>query len=147
MSLGCPEDSSSEHEEPSSVTTPSARFIQALQQAAELEWYRYTDKATGRLQFVPPLLVWRYRKDEPRLDEALQTTVDSFRGRVKWLFELQGRNWVLAPDRLIQLQQERRLPTDSVAVRTLAEEDPSFSEAALMDLDEITNRLLSTLAG
>jgi hypothetical protein len=127
------------------MTSPATRFIALLQTHVELAWFRIAGPLGDGQPPVPPLVVWRYQRPQPALEGAIRKVVSNFQGRVSWLYEQQGRNWVLIPSRVAQVQQDRALPTDAAAIRVLSHEDPQFCSSAQSDLADLADEVAAII--
>jgi hypothetical protein len=58
---------------------------------------------------------------------------------IEWSLKYTGRNWVLAPIKVIQLEESGRFRTDGEVNRHIAQEEPDFFTKAHVDLVEIAN--------
>lgn len=128
------------------MTTVVTHFIKMLEHQGSLEWYRVLGGPDEKGRVVPPLIVWRY-KAASDTEGRVKSAVKSYRGEIDWLIERPGRNWVLVPQKVVDTQRQRSLPSDSAAIRVLVDEDQTFCVAALEDfgklLKHVANSLLS----
>jgi hypothetical protein len=110
-------------------------ILEVLCDLADVEWARAGPAQDWPDQLSqPPLVVWRYKAPDERLEEAIKRAVESFRGEVEWEIYLGGRNWVIAPRRLRQVQVEGGYRVDTEAMAALAHDDPGFCEKANRDV-------------
>jgi hypothetical protein len=127
------------------MTMPGDQFVKMLQRRTAMEWYRFSGGTGDNGRFVPPLIVWRYKEPVPELEERLSGTIEKYHGRVDWFFGRPGRNWVLAPRRVLDVQRERSLPTDRAAIKLLMAEDQPFCELAVQDFLQLMDWVDSEL--
>jgi hypothetical protein len=66
----------------------------------------------------------------PQTDLVLQALTSRPRA-VKWYYNKGGRNWVLAPERVLDEQLSRALSTDTATIGELAQDDQELSRSAL----------------
>jgi len=131
--------------------TSSERLVKMLGQRAPLEWYRFAGGTDAEGTSIPPLIVWRYKEPAPEIEERVRTVVSAFSGQVEWVLDwhdrerLGGRNWFLVPRKVLDVQHERSLTTDTAAMRTLMNEDQHFCTAAVSDLECLVEDLGAAL--
>jgi hypothetical protein len=86
---------------------PTGReLIDVLERIAALEWYRYSkyDSATSAA------VVWRFDSNQANSEQVLQvievirSALDAV-ANIEWSLKYTGRNWVLAPSKVIQLEE------------------------------------------
>lgn len=118
---------------------PTGReLIDVLERIASLEWYRYSkyDSATSAG------VVWRFDSNRTNSEqaiqiiEAIQSALDAV-ANIEWSLKYTGRNWVLAPIKVIQLEESGRFRTDGEVNNHIAQEEPDFFIKAHVDLVEI----------
>jgi hypothetical protein len=127
------------------VSGEPEKFVALLAQSGELEWYRYLGGATEDGRGIPPLVVWRFAQRDQRFEQKLLRAVGSFHGAVAWSCERPGRNWVLTPTRVLELQQDLSLASDTAALTEISRVDPKFSLVALRDLRALTDHVAAAL--
>jgi hypothetical protein len=126
------------------MVTEGKEFFQYLSGLGALEWGRLADGRSHSERLAPPLLVWRFVDPGPAdFDKPIESVVHSPTRLIAWRFCKPGRNWVLTPQRVWDVQTSRSLGTDSMAISAIAEEDPSFCATALDDLGQIVAELKS----
>ncbi len=115
-----------------------AAFVRFLQESADVEWYRFAETANDSGVAQPPLVVWRYKEPiEPAVLDSIRRSIRAENRLVTWYFDKPGRNWVLVPERVTEIQMDRNLATDTNAIAILAAEDPEFCEQAASDFNAI----------
>src|SRR4051812_21217386 len=121
------------------------RLILFLQSLEKIEWYGCSIE--GDLGVIPSA-VWRFATPNVALEATIAELVARYEGNIDWEIYQAGRNknWVLAPVRLRQLQDELSLATDSLASATLAR-DQSFARLAAQDAEDLTDAIIAGLAG
>jgi hypothetical protein len=123
------------------MTREVSRFVQIIHDCLDVEWHRFTGGYTDDGKAVPPLIVWRYADPtEPKLDvvrDAINRTVR----QIEWYYDKPGRNWVLAPMRILDTQRARSLPTDVAAINELVDLDQGFCQAAMTVFSDIIRNL------
>lgn len=98
------------------MTSDVSRFVQVVHAWLEVEWHRFTGGYRDDGKAVPPLIVWRYvDPTEPRSD-LIREAINSTALQIDWHYDKEGRNWVLAPRRVLEEQKKRSLPTDAAAI-------------------------------
>lgn len=119
-----------------------AGFVRTLQGSAEVEWYRFVETTNNAGLPQPPLVVWRYTEPvEPAVLTKIGRSLETEDRLVKWYFDKPSRNWVLTPERVPELQRDRRLRTDTEAIKILTSEDPGFCALAVTDFNAILSEL------
>ena len=104
-----------------------------------VEWYRFVETTNDAGLPQPPLVVWRYSEPiEPAVLNTIRRSVEAEERLVKWYFDKPGRNWVLTPERVPEVQRDRRRATDTKAIAILTTEDPSFCALAVTDFNTIS---------
>src|SRR5687768_11800911 len=92
--------------------------IDVLEKAADLEWFRYTCAEADRDATTAPITVWRFNstgtdaETPDRVIRALRSVLDEFSGNVPWSLKFTGRNWVLRPTQVQQLEDAGNFRTD-----------------------------------
>jgi hypothetical protein len=129
----------------SMTTITGLEIIEFLQTLGELEWARCSAINYNQDLSNPPFTVWRYKKRAQELESLIVKAVKSFRGNVDWKIEFTGRNWVIAPKRLQQFQDERGYKRDVEALKVLAQEDPEFGRLANYDVPALAEKIKETL--
>ena len=121
-------------------------FIAMLAEHARLEWYRFLGGPQEDGTVLAPLVVWRFQSPEPSLEGAIRDATSGFDSQVGWHCERHGRNWVLAPQRVLDAQRDRDLATDTAALSLLANDDPQFSGEAYREMRALTKHVSAALA-
>lgn len=128
------------------TTITGFEIIDVLKTWGELEWVR-CKAADGKDERLsrPPFSVWRYKQRHPELESSIVKAVESFQGNVEWEIKFTGKNWVIAPQRLHEIQEVRGYRTDGEALRALAKEDPEFGKQANYDVPALANKIKETV--
>ena len=93
---------------------------------------------------ISATVVWRFdftRMADEQADQII-ATIQSILGekkRHRWSLRFIGRNWVLSPLRVMQLEDSGRFRTDKEVNNYIAQEDADFFKMAHVDLVEISN--------
>jgi hypothetical protein len=120
---------------------PTGReLIDVLERIAALEWYRYPkyDSATSAS------VVWRFDSNQTKSEQIVQI-IEEIRSALnvvvnnEWSLKYTGRNWVLAPVKVVQLEESGRFRTDGEVNSHIAQEEPDFFTKAHVDLVEIAS--------
>ncbi|WP_436992065.1 hypothetical protein [Streptomyces sp. enrichment culture] len=74
------------------------------------------------------------------MDTVLQA-VHSTPTKTDWVFDTSGRNWILAPARVMEGGTQANSSYFHDATQTLIEHDQAFCYTALQDFDAILNTL------
>ena len=119
------------------MNVAARKVITALERTVPLEWYRCSG----------PLVVWRYDGGKATADRiataasAAQQIVASFRGNEEWIIEVSGRNWVLVPKRVKELERTGQFKVDVEILKYLTEQDPGFARKTDSDLERLAGVL------
>lgn len=114
--------------------------IDVLESFFVLEWFRSAVSKSTRDYNYPPVIVWRYaahsmrQEDITKAEEKVVTAVKAFQGDVDWVVYFSGKNWVLLPARVKELEDSGLYLSDSEIVAELGEMDPEFGVRANNDL-------------
>ncbi|ANJ67312.1 hypothetical protein A9404_07875 [Halothiobacillus diazotrophicus] len=114
--------------------------IDVLERFFVLEWFRVAVSKSTRDYNYPPVMAWRYavhsmkREDITEAEEKVATAVRAFQGKVDWVVWFSGKNWVLLPARVKELEDSGLYLSDSEIVAYLGEMDPEFGVRANNDL-------------
>ncbi len=111
----------------------SATVLDILRMAGELEWARIGIGAEGATPGAP-LLVWRYVAEPSWFAHTISSAVAGYDGKLRWVIEKPGRNWVLWPEREKLEFETGNWGTDSLYLAHLTATDPEFCVCALDDL-------------
>ncbi|MEQ6340902.1 MAG: hypothetical protein M3A44_04430 [Gammaproteobacteria bacterium] len=115
-------------------------IIDVLERFFVLAWFRYGALKSPDQNQYPPIIIWRYDADVMAADDirlaesAITMAVESFLGNVNWVLYFSGRNWVLVPKRVKDLEDAGEYRSDTEILTMLAENDPSFGFKANSDL-------------
>jgi len=105
-----------------------------------LEWFRNAVSKVIEQYNYPPVIVWRYDaeamkpEDIKRAENMIITAVKTFQGNVSWVLYFSGRNWVLLPKRVKDLEDSGAFLSDTEIITELGASDPSFGVEANNDL-------------
>lgn len=142
------------------MTKVGSEIIDVIQKFAALEWGRCSLVDSSKEIDDIPLSVWRFnfQKTDAQLADqiilTLQSILRDFSSNVNWTFEKPefsvegrpGRNWVLIPTRLKEMDDSGRFRTDVEARIQLYNDDPSFGSRAYEDLVKIAQTLEERLS-
>lgn len=121
--------------------------IDVIERTVDLDWFRYTRAPQDDVAAPAPITAWRFRStsgtDEPseRVVEALSAVLDRFSGNTHWTLRFSGRNWVLLPTQVQELEDSGRFRTDGDILNYLQQQNPGFGLKAHEDLVVIADRL------
>lgn len=131
---------------------PTGReVIDVLEKAVGLEWFRYARAEVDCTTTTAPITVWRFNSTQigaERADgavRALRSVLDEFSGNVSWSLEPSGKNWVLVPAQVQQLESGGNFRTDGEVLKHLRAQDPSLGRRAHEDLAAIAAELARRL--
>ena len=126
---------------------PTGReLINELELISHLDWYRYSRTTGDKGAIYAASLVWRFTSEEAesptakRIVETLHQVVKDFSGNVSWSLRFQGRNWVLAPAMLFEIEDSKRFRTDIEVLHHLQELDPNLGVKTVADIAAIAIR-------
>lgn len=93
-----------------------------------------------------PLMVWRFKEPNPKIEEMIVAAVQSFRGNVEWELEpykdqFRFGNWSLTPKRLRQFEEEYNLKNYLEARAVLEKEEPEFGVQANYDVPSLAEHI------
>lgn len=127
-------------------------IIDVLARAADLDWFRYPRTESEESAIYAPVTVWRFtsthtsNEQSEHVISALRAVLDSFSGNVSWSLTLSGRNWVLLPTRVKELEDSRQFRTDGELLDYLLREEPGLGPKAHEDLAAIADALAKRLS-
>lgn len=121
-------------------------IINVIRDFGELGWSRgsVVIKKEEDLKH-PPVIAWRYKEPNPKIEQAIVDAVNSFPGSVDWEIRFCGRNWVIAPRRVREFRETREFKVDIEALRTLANEEPKLGEMANKDISRLAEHIRKTI--
>lgn len=126
-------------------------IIDVLEKAVEVDWFRCAGFGFDEVASNTVFVVWRFKiadgADElaNRVVQALRSVLGGFSGNMSWMLKQSGRNWVLLPTRLQELEESGRFGTDGELLDHLRREEPSFGRKAHEDLSAIADGLAHQL--
>ncbi|WP_259779842.1 hypothetical protein [Aestuariispira ectoiniformans] len=126
--------------------------IDVLQRYYSLSWYRCRNLSDSSQAKYPPVIVWRYNADEMESDElflaekAVQKAVFSYTGEVDWVLYFTGRNWVLVPKEVKEIEDSGEYRVDMEILIALGEKDPGFGVKENQDLVQLARHIEKCLA-
>jgi len=119
------------------MSATGREVVDILEKAGALEWFRYT-KVIDNTQI--PVTVWRFKSSdtfdeaEQLIIRALRQALDHLSGNTSWSLVFSGRNWVLAPKVLRDLEDSGQFRTDGEVIEYLRRTNPSLGQTASSDL-------------
>lgn len=123
--------------------------IDVLENVIDLDWFRYAPAETGGATAYAPITVWRFQFQDTasanHVIQALRSVLDGFSGNVPWSLKVSGRNWVLLPKQVQELEDSGRFRTDGELLDYLRAEDPDLGRRAHEDLAAIADGLARLL--
>ena len=135
-----------------------SEFIDVLEKFSTLEWYRLSTRKGFEVDC--PINVWRFdfKKTDPEWADqiifTLHAVLKDFSGNVDWTLEKPefsvegrpGRNWVLSPTRLKEMDYSGKFSSFVEARSQLYQDDPSLGPQAYEDLDKISKEFYKRLS-
>ncbi|MEU3355708.1 hypothetical protein [Streptomyces sp. NPDC037389] len=91
-----------------------------------------------------PFIAWRFQSPRKELQDLLENAIKEASGRVEWMLDTSGKNWVLAPSRLFAGVAETGRPGFSDVVASITLSDQPFCAAATADMESILDFLAQT---
>jgi hypothetical protein len=125
------------------MTTITGREVMdVMQKFGELAWGKCggINGIEDNLKY-PPVIVWRFKESQPGLELTIKKAVESFKGNVEWEIQFTGRNWVIAPKRVREFQEQRGYRVDVESLSALANEEPDFGREANEDLPGLAEKI------
>lgn len=126
------------------MKTTGRELIDALEQVSVLEWYRYSRYEQCVSIPTSATVAWRFDSNRTsneraaKVVEVIQSVINTAAG-IEWCLNYTGRNWVLAPAKVIQLEETGRFGNDGEVNKHIAQHDPMFFTRAHNDLLRISN--------
>lgn len=136
---------------PVGVVSIADEFMDDLRAIGPVEWFRHSVGLDLR-HLDAPLFVWRFVPEAPELVGRLGTALRSFARTVAWDWGrherriLDGANWWLTLREVRQIQDQRRLATDSEARAALAAEQPGYVREAWMELPAFGSHIRTVMS-
>jgi hypothetical protein len=133
------------------LRTTGREIIDVLEKVADLDWFRYTRAGPDGTATHAPITVWRFKKTDSgdevagQVASALRSVLDGFSGHMSWSLTFTGRNWVLQPAHVQDLEGSGRFRTDGELLDHLLREDPGLATKAAEDLEAIAHGLARSL--
>jgi hypothetical protein len=132
--------------------SPTGReIIDVLEKVVDLEWFRYT-RAEGidPASMSVPITVWRFNstvgaEKVDQVVDTLRSVLAGFSGNVQWSLNYSGRNWVLQPTQVQQLEDAATFKTHGDLLDSLRSQDPKLGPQAHEDLRVIAGKLAHQL--
>ena len=122
-------------------------IIDVLERFSKLSWFRYSASNDPIQLKYPPVNVWRYdtdlmvNEDIKLVENMICDAVSSFQGNVIWVVFFSGRNWVLVPKRVKDLEDDGKYSVDTELLTILARDDPDFGLKANDDLPVLAKHI------
>ncbi|MET9916079.1 hypothetical protein ABZZ04_03220 [Streptomyces sp. NPDC006435] len=116
--------------------------MEILSASGELAWFKLIsgpDPLRGYQQV--PYLAWRYDAPGEGIVEVFERSVNRDSLQLDWVFDSSGRNWFMAPSRVVRGLEERGDSAFQEIVCEIKDEDQEFCVAALRDFDRIVGFL------
>jgi hypothetical protein len=133
------------------MSATGREVIDVIEKVVDLEWFRYARAETDGATTSVPVTVWRFKSAETademanRVVHALRSVLSGLRGNVSWSLKFSGRNWVLLPTQVQELEDSGRFRTDGELMDYLRREFPDLSRQAYEDLAAISHGLAGQL--
>jgi hypothetical protein len=134
------------------MNTTGREIIDVLERVVDLEWFRYTrTEGVGPTPVSVPITVWRFNSTDvgaEKVDHVVRTVrsvLASFSGNVRWSFDRSGRNWVLQPTPVQELEDAGTFRTHGDLLDSLRSQDPKLGPRAHEDLRAIAGELAHQL--
>lgn len=93
----------------------------------------------------PPVIAWRYKEQNPKIEQAIVDAVNSFPGSVDWEIRFCGRNWVIAPRKVREFRETHEFKVDVEAWQALANEEPKIGEMANKDIPQLAKHIKKSI--
>jgi hypothetical protein len=125
--------------------------VDVIETIVQLDWFRYVRVDSDHTPVSVPVTVWRFKSadaaDQPgnRVIQALRFVLDGLSSSVPWSLTFSGRNWVLSPRQVQELEDSGRFKTDGELLQHLRTEFPELGQRASDDLVKIANGLARQL--
>jgi hypothetical protein len=73
--------------------------------------------------------------------ELVTEAINDFHGRVNWIVEYSGKNWILLPDLVSKMGQSGEYKVDSQIIVSLAEENPEYGVMGNNDVPQLAENI------
>lgn len=126
------------------MKTTGAELIDILERIAVLEWYGYSRYERGGKKPTSAGVVWRFDSNRTNNEQVIQI-IEMIRSalidaaNIEWGLKYTGRNWVLAPTKIFQLEESGEFKNDGEVDSYIVKNDPDFFTKAHEDLIKISN--------
>lgn len=116
--------------------------IEVLQELGEIEWAKCNilDKIEENF-YYPPLIVWRFKVRDRKVESWIVEAVESFKGNVDWEIKSPGKNWVICPKKVSEFQVKHHYRIYVQALSAFSGEYPSFCQKANEDLPALAQHM------
>lgn len=132
-----------------------------IEQFAELEWRKFrssssaivlrTGTFTADNSKLAPYTSFRFRHEDAELIARLMSAVDTYQGAIAWHMSghqrlaLPGKNWVIRPLFVEQVQEKTEAGQGQDAYAYIAENYPDFARTAYFDLPNLADHVRKAL--
>lgn len=101
---------------------------------------RPSDIADGEQLDCPPILVWNYIKEDPKVLQLIADAVKDYPWKNRWVLETRRNKWLLYPERIRDVNIELELGPNikDTAIVWLMNNDPGFGQRTNRDLRKFT---------
>jgi hypothetical protein len=114
--------------------------IDILERIAVLEWFRYSRFGVSEDSVSPPVVTWRFDMNATsytkanHIIEIMKSVLANDTSKMKWTLKNSGRNWVLLPTELSELEDSGSFRTDGELLAHMTRERPTFFINAFDDI-------------
>jgi hypothetical protein len=124
------------------MTVSGREVIDVLEKFVQLEWYRFTRVGHGGMNTIP-ITVWRFANPPEVMghEEVIQLLREGLvevATNIPWTIKLSGRNWVLLPTCVHELENSGLFRTDGEIHDFLGANEPGLFEEACKDFAELS---------
>ncbi|GGP59202.1 hypothetical protein [Streptomyces abikoensis] len=120
------------------LAVTAERVLEILRHYDPVGWMKVSmgrHPLEGYLQ--APFIAWRFQSPRKELQDLFEEAIRESSGRVEWVLDTSGKNWILAPSRLLAGVAERGRPGFSDVVASITLSDQPFCAAATADMEGI----------
>jgi hypothetical protein len=100
----------------------------------------------GAEKTVPPMVIWRFKYPQPRLEGAVQDAIKRFNGNIAWVLDKKRNTWALYPRRVREISEEKKLAGLLAGIDLLMAEEPEFGIQANEEFEALTVFLQKVLS-
>lgn len=132
------------------MKNPGKEVIDVIEKITSLDWFRCTGFGFDEVSANTIVVVWRFKSIDPnelteRIICSLRLVLQQFAGNLSWSLKFTGRNWVLRPTEVQELEDSERFRTDGELLAHLRSKHPDLGRRACEDLAAIAEELARQL--